>query len=196
MRLPVGTARVRLPVRGTATVRLADRQLPCEDGQMVLDPPLTSPSELLVRVEGAGLARGGAAWDGPVEVDVAPGPIPLGDWATTLGLTTWSGGLEYRSRVRLTAEQASARAELRLGELRGSVEVLVNGRSAALLFCRPWSADMTGLLAEGENDIVVRVYNTLAPYLHAVSPTRFVFPSQLVSGLRGPVELHFVSEPT
>lgn len=192
MRLPVGTARVRLPVRGTATVRLADRQLPCEDGQTVLDPPLTSPSELLVRVAGAGLARGGAAWDGPAEVDVAPGPIPLGDWATTLGLTTWSGGLEYRTRVRLTAEQASARTELRLGELRGSVEVLVNGRSAALLFCRPWSADTTGLLAEGENDIVVRVYNTLAPYLHAVSPTRFVFPSQLVSGLRGPVELHFV----
>jgi hypothetical protein len=52
----------------------------------------------------------------------------------------------------------------------------------------------TGLLYGSDaDDVEVLVYNTLAPYLHAVSPTRFIMPNQMASGLFGSVALRQVS---
>jgi hypothetical protein len=85
---------------------------------------------------------------------------------------------------RRTAEIPSG-AVPDLGRVRGSVEVAIDGRPIGEAFCAPYRIpleDVTGTV-----EIAVTVRNTLAPYLDEATPTTWVFPSQLGSGLFGPV---------
>ena len=84
------------------------------------------------------------------------------------------------------AEKLADRA---LGRVRGTAEVLVNGVPAGVRIWSPYIFDLTDHLSPGENDLEVRVFNTVGPYLDAVSPTRLVFEGQRVSGLMGLVKI-------
>jgi hypothetical protein len=53
----------------------------------------------------------------------------------------------------------------------------------------PYRFDLSGLCVPGNNTIEVVVFNTLAPYLNAVSPTHYIFEGQTVSGIFGPVAI-------
>jgi hypothetical protein len=112
----------------------------------------------------------------------------LGDWEDR-GLTGYSGGVRYRRRMEWTrAGEEGIRLLLDLGRVRGTAEVLVNGGSRGVRIWSPYTFDLTEHLSPGENELEVRVFNTLGPYLDAVSPTRFVFEGQRVSGVMGPVK--------
>jgi hypothetical protein len=65
----------------------------------------------------------------------------------------------------------------------------LNGRAVGTRVWSPYRFELTEFLRPGTNTIEVRIFNTLAPYLAAVSPTHYVFPGQTVSGLLGPVHL-------
>ncbi|GAA4617120.1 hypothetical protein GCM10023195_76280 [Actinoallomurus liliacearum] len=127
----------------------------------------------------------GAAFAAPVRFEVGPGRIELGDWAT-VGLAEHSGGVRYRRRIEL---DHGTNTTLDLGRVRGTAEVIVNGRSAGVRVCSPYRFDLTELVRSGPNELEIVVFGTLAPYLDVVSPTHFVFPGQCVSGLIGPVRL-------
>jgi hypothetical protein len=94
----------------------------------------------------------------------------------------------YRREVTLP-RQTGRRTWLDLGRVRGTAEVWVNGRWVGSRVWSPYRFDITSCLQEGVNRIEIRVFNTLAPYLEAVSPTHYVFPGQTISGLLGPVGL-------
>jgi hypothetical protein len=81
------------------------------------------------------------------------------------------------------------RTVLDLGRVRGTAEVIVNGRTVGTRVCSPYRFDVTDGVRPGGNEIEIVVFGTLAPYLDAVSPTHFVFPGQRMSGLLGPVRL-------
>ncbi|SNT46321.1 hypothetical protein SAMN05216276_104633 [Streptosporangium subroseum] len=123
----------------------------------------------------------GAALAGPVRFACGPGRIRLGDWESQ-GLAGYSGGVRYRTTLR-----HPGRARLDLGRVRGTAEVIVNGRSAGVRVCWPYTFDLN--LDAEESTIEILVLGTLAPYLDAVSPTHFIFPGQRVTGLFGPVIL-------
>ena len=125
--------------------------------------------------------QSGAALAGPVRFACGPGRIRLGDWESQ-GLAGYSGGVRYRTTLR-----HAGRARLDLGRVRGTAEVIVNGRSAGVRVCWPYTFDLN--LDAQESTIEILVLGTLAPYLDAVSPTHFVFPGQRVTGLFGPVTL-------
>jgi hypothetical protein len=127
----------------------------------------------------------GAILAGPVTFEVGPGTIELGDWQE-VGLPEYSGGVRYRNRFE--ADQGSI---VDLGRVRGTAEVVLNGRSLGVRVCAPYTFEVGDALRPGENELEVLVYNTLAPYLDAISPTHFVFPGQKASGLFGPVRLRW-----
>jgi hypothetical protein len=103
-----------------------------------------------------------------------------------LGLGSWSGGIRYSRRI--TGSGGSL--VLDLGRVRGSVSVEVEGRVVATAFCQPYRFELGDELREpGGHDVAVTLYNTLGPYLNEASPTPWVFPSQLQSGILGPVTL-------
>jgi hypothetical protein len=64
--------------------------------------------------------------------------------------------------------------------------VLVDGESCGARICSPYAFDVH---ARPGAQLEIRVFNTLAPHLDAVSPTPYVFAGQKRSGLFGPVTL-------
>ena len=182
--LPPGAVELRLPVTGLVDVRVGETQVDAVDGVHPLPWPLPGGTPVTVRVQG-GDGTGGAAWTGPVEVAVAgETAIPVGEWSR-LGLRDWSGGVRYRTVV---GGPVDAHA-LDLGEVRGTAELRVNGRTVGCRIWWPYRFDVTGLLDARDNVLEVDVYNTLAPYVAAVSGSPWVLPGQTVSGLLGPVTL-------
>ncbi len=102
----------------------------------------------------------------------------------------YSGGIRYRQTlIHDNADQPGIRTLLDLGRVRGTAEVTVNGEQVGVRIWSPYTFDLTDHLRPGENELHVSVYNTLGPYMKAISPTSFVFPGQTVSGLLGPVTL-------
>ena len=184
VRLPAGTTTVTLPLRIAGKPSLGGRPLEVHDGSVRLPEPLPEVTDLLVSTAATAFDRAGAVWDGPLLVTTVPAPIGLGSWRR-LGLRGWSGGISYRREVTVPAGPTPA--VLDLGRVRGSVDVRVDGRLVGSAFCAPYRFEVP---ADGRTvALEVTVYNTLAPFLDESTPTVWVFPSQLESGLLGPVTL-------
>jgi len=191
---PPGALRIEVPLvpGSSATVVLQDTALPTTPrpaGGVVaeLPGPGTGPREcVLAVVPPPGLARG-ALLTGPVSFLVGPGRMPLVDWASA-GLASHSGGVRYSRRLE-PPEDPGASLVLDLGEVRGTAEVLVDGRCAGVRVASPYAFDLSGLVGPEGARLEVLVLNTLAPHLDAVSPTTYVMPGQKRSGLFGPIAL-------
>jgi len=100
--------------------------------------------------------------------------------------------------VRYTREIESHGAEelrLELGRVRGAVEISIDGLDSFSAFCAPFSFDL-GKLQPGLHGIAVTVYSTLAPRYDAATPSTFYSPSQLSTGIFGPVRLFRRTPPT
>jgi hypothetical protein len=145
---------------------------------------LSGSAELEVTTSPTAVLRGGSAWTGPLLVHTAEAPIQLGDWRA-IGLGSWSGGVTYSRTVQVPTGPEPV---LDLGRVRGSVEVSIDGRCVGEAFCGPYRFRLDEF-AGREAFVEVTVYNTLAPYLVNATPTEWTFPSQLASGLLGPVRL-------
>jgi hypothetical protein len=154
-----------------------------DDGPIdVPTPGSRRPRRVELEIEPAPGLGGGSTLAGPVEFAVGTGELPLGDWQD-LGLSSHSGAVRYR---RTLGDVPSGPARLDLGDVRGTAEVLVDGESCGARICSPYAFDVH---ARPGAQLEIRVFNTLAPHLDAVSPTPYVFAGQKRSGLFGPVTL-------
>ncbi|MGI3786667.1 MAG: hypothetical protein ACRYG2_38470, partial [Janthinobacterium lividum] len=190
-RLPAGTTHFTLPMPGPGVVEVNGQPCAVTDGYVRLAAPLAQPGELTVTTEPTVFDRGGAAWTGPLVVSTVEAPVELGDWQQ-IGLRSWSGAVRYRRALHVPVD--SARATLDLGRVRGSLDVFVDGRRTATAFCAPYRVDLGD--ARGDVVVDVTVHNTLAPFLDESTPTMWLFPSQLESGLIGPVTLETYTSQT
>ncbi|TCN36905.1 alpha-L-rhamnosidase-like protein [Kribbella orskensis] len=186
--LPPGTVRLEFELAGHAVVAVDETEIAAGSGRLVAEVPAGGRVGQLALLTTPGF-EAGAALTGPIRAIVGSGRIGLGDWEDH-GLSEYSGGVRYR---RLLTIPAGERIQLDLGRVRGTAEVLVDGRSAGVRFCAPYVFDLTGSVGShgsaGEVTVDVEVFGTAAPYLDAVSPTHFVFGGQRTSGLFGPVRL-------
>ncbi|MEV0478811.1 hypothetical protein [Streptomyces prunicolor] len=183
--VPPGTESLDLPLELPARVRIGDGTETRLDGQVLtLEQPLPEPTEIEVVTAPTAVRRGGSAWRGPVRVRAVAAQLPLGDWQL-LGLGGWSGGVTYSREVEVPA---GADPVLDLGRVRGSVSVVLDGECVGEAFCPPYRFELPGAAGRLVR-LDVTVNNTLAPYLAEATPTAWAFPSQLPSGLLGPVTL-------
>ncbi|TDU90366.1 alpha-L-rhamnosidase-like protein [Kribbella voronezhensis] len=185
--LPPGTVRLEFDLAVHAVVTVDETEVAAGSGHLVAEvPPGARVAELKLLTRPG--FEAGAALAGPIRATVGPGRIGLGDWEE-LGLAEYSGGVRYRRRIT-----THGRFQLDLGKVRGTAEVLLDGRSAGVRFCAPYVFELTA--PAGEHTLDIEVFGTVAPYLDAVSPTHFVFAGQRTSGLFGPVRVrHFREEP-
>ncbi|MEU9166494.1 glycosyl hydrolase [Streptomyces sp. NPDC048420] len=183
--VPPGTVSLDLPLKLPARVRTADgHELPLRGSELKLDQPCSEATEFEVVTAPTAVLRGGSAWQGPVRLRTLPAPLPLGEWGE-LGLGGWSGGVTYARTLEVPAGPDPV---LDLGRVRGSVEVCVDGELVGEAFCAPYRFELSGSAGRTVR-LEVTVHNTLAPYLAEATPTAWAFPSQLPSGLLGPVRL-------
>jgi len=193
--VPPGAVSVDLPLMGSVTASMEGRTLGrIRDGKgemwrFELPEPAKIRRELSLRVETAPGYAGGAMLVGPALFHCGPGQMETGDWQE-LGLEGYSGIVRYRQRVDLPTSEPGERFMLDLGDVRGTVNVVANGRDAGTRVLAPYRFDLTNAVGGEETvEIDVFVANTLGPYLEAVSPTYHVYDGQTVSGLFGPVRL-------
>ena len=85
----------------------------------------------------------------------------LSSWSENAdaGIRYFSGTASYQNTVRLAAVDAEARQVLKLGKVKNLAEVKVNGQSAGIVWKEPFEVDVTGLLHEGDNELVIEVTN-------------------------------------
>jgi hypothetical protein len=187
--LPPGALWLKLPVATPARLWIDGLELTLR-GRSILLPATARgrpPRQAAARIESARGRHGGGLLDGPVQYEFEHGLVTLADWSE-LGLESYSGGLCY-SQSCMIESLGDGPYILDLGRVRGTAEAKVNGILAGARFLSPYRFDITHLLKQGNNRIEITVFNTLAPWLEAHSPTRYIFDGQCSSGLRGPVRI-------
>lgn len=110
-----------------------------------------------------------AAVNGPWALTFQPGrgapasiTLPaLEDWTknTDPGVRYFSGTAAYHQTLKVPAIKPGQRLILNLGEVHDLAEVLINGKSAGVLWNPPYEADVTSLAHEGTNTVEIRVTN-------------------------------------
>lgn len=103
--------------------------------------------------------------------------VKAGDW-TNQGYPFYSGIATYRQVV--TLPKTTKRVLLRMEKPGDVAEVMVNGEFAAVLPWEPWAADITDLVKSGENEIVIKVANSM---------TNVFLMEPKPSGILGKVEI-------
>jgi hypothetical protein len=192
---PPGTRSARLSLVAESMEAWVNGEL-CEIVDGVLKFPTAvvadgQASQVALRVKHRRGCYEGAAFREPVAFDCGIGKIALGDWCNS-GLQYYSGGVTYSKKVQLAEEQIANNVLLDLGDVRTSAEVTVNGQPLGTRLARPFVFDLSKAVRAGENEIQVKVLNTLANYMSA-QQTRFVFKDQTISGLLGPTNIKFIS---
>ncbi len=194
-----GATLMRLPMHGEVRVWVGGDSVleSSATGGQPLEVPLPEPSAprrvCAIRVNTIPGHQGGGIFAGPITYEMGPGVMMAGNWEE-LGLAGFSGGVRYRRTITGDGRDQSSRVLLDLGRVRGTAQVRVNGESSGVRLWSPYTYDLTTQLRDGPNELEVEVYNTLGPYLEAVSPTHMVFPGQTISGLLGPVRLRVVRD--
>jgi hypothetical protein len=194
--VPPGAVSVELPLVGAVTAMLDGDTIgqirDANGGAWRLDLPHPEKPvhELALRVETIAGCAGGAILAGPALFSCGEGRMALGDWQES-GLVDYSGMVRYRQAVTVPPWSDVGRVVLDLGDVRGTVEVTINGKPVGTRVLAPYRVDVTDAIRQGDGvmSVEILVANTLAPYLDAVSPTPFVLEGQTVSGLFGPVRL-------
>ena len=163
------------------------------DGRIELDSATDALASVALRITQKQGVYAAAAIPESIKLECEPTRVPLGDWCD-IGLESYSGGAVYRKQFTLTATQLDPRIILDLGRVQISAEVEINGKVVGVGLARPYSFDITDYVHEGENDLKVTVFNSLANHYSVTYPSTYVFEGQTVSGLLGPVELQFVTK--
>jgi len=115
----------------------------------------------------------------------------------------YSGTATYTKTIKAPEKwfKAGNSLKLDLGDVRDVAEISVNGRDARKIWKPPYTADITGLLKKGSNNIEIRVTNqwtnrlagdrNLPPEKKVLNSSLFVFPRAKLndSGLPGPVRI-------
>jgi hypothetical protein len=185
--LPPGVRELTLPVHGKARLWANGEEVALHEGKAILPYSDAVCRQAVVRVEPERGYSGGALLHGPVTYEMSKGTLTLGSWVAR-GLEAYSGGLRYIRHFRLDSLPGT-KAWLDLGRVRGTAEVWLNGKLIGSRLWSPYRLEISGGLRAGDNVLEVRIDNTLAPYLHAVGPTRFAPENQRQFGLFGPVRI-------
>ena len=191
---PPGLSSMRLNLKARAVTAWIDGQPVDVEGkeEIVLEAPRKDTSQIALRVKQEPGCYAGAAFVLPVAFTCEEGRMPLGDWCQ-YGLANYSGAVQYTKLLKLEKPHLAGKVVLDLGRVSTTAEVHVNGKLAGVGMARPFRFDVTELVEEGENEIEVKVVNTLANHM-STYPTNYVYEGQTVSGLLGPVKLQFLSQ--
>jgi len=192
---PPGMKAMRLNTNASKVEAWVDGQLVEVKGDKIeLESPIQEISQVALRLEQKPGCYAGAAFFLPIAFECEEGRMPLGDWCNH-GLKTYSGGVVYTRIVELEERHLAGKVILDLGQVSTTAEVHINGNPAGVKMARPFCFDITGLVKAGENQIQVKVVNTLANHMNSY-PTTYIYEGQMVSGLLGPVKLQFLSGVT
>ncbi len=85
----------------------------------------------------------------------------LASWteSSDKGIKYFSGTATYTHSFRLEKKASSKPVYLDLGEMKDVAEVFINGKSAGVLWKKPFSIDISSLVKTGDNELKIEVVN-------------------------------------
>ncbi len=169
-----------------AKVWVNGKEVTVNGGIAIVESPPASVSTVAIRLEMKPGEYAGAAFNEPIQLKLNGGTIQTGLWSD-FALPVYSGIGVYKQKVKLNESETKQQIEIDLGEVYVAAEVFVNGSSAGSKVAAPYKYNLSGLLQPGENEIEIRVANTLAP--HYFIPRMAMHLGPVKSGLVGPVKL-------
>ena len=183
-----GTTAVRFqyPVSGGVQAWIhGEPMLDGGDGRFAARNPIAGAAVVALRLLPKTGYGGGSAIAEPITIETdGQGAMPLGDWSKQGVLKNYSGGIRYSKTVQLGRDEVDGISELDLGNVVATAEVWINGRKVGVRVAPPWKLDVSGFLKEGQNELEVLVYNTLANHYQTIPS---LYRGDPVSGLMGPV---------
>jgi len=86
----------------------------------------------------------------------------LEDWTKRPepGIKHYSGTATYRNAFDLPAKAPGGRISLDLGAVTSLAQVRFNGKDLGVVWCQPWSVDITSAVKEKNNELEIEVVNT------------------------------------
>ncbi len=120
------------------------------------------------------------------------GRLPCGDASRMGSLSCYSGKLRYAKKVDLEKIDINERFILEIGDAGATVKAEINGQTAAVFTYRPFTADITQYVVNGENEIALTVSNTLCNHYSTIPSYYSNFPQDAKSGLIGPVTIRTI----
>jgi hypothetical protein len=184
---------VTIWIDGAKTIPVAGQKQP--DGltnyEVSLKTAKIKSSQVVLKIEYQQGYSGAGAIPQYISQQCGKGSIDLGDWSKIDGLKAYSGGAWYRQTVYFAADDLKNKIEIDLSDLVSSAELLVNGKSAGIRLSPPWTFDITKYVKQGDNQIEILIYNTLANNYTTI-PTRY--RGDIKSGLIGPAILRLYSQ--
>jgi len=169
-----------------ATLWINGTEVAVHDGVARIKNPPRGVSTVAIRLEMEEGKYAGAAFDQALKLKIEGGTIQQGFWHD-YALPSYSGIGVYKQKIKLNKKESQQKVEIDLGEVYVAAEVKVNGKSAGKCVAEPYKFDLYGLVQPGENEIEIRVANTLAP--HYSIPRTAMHLGPVKSGLVGPVQL-------
>jgi hypothetical protein len=163
------------------TASLAPKRLAVDPVSLGVAAPgtysVTTAAGRTVEVRADSLLLGSREIPGPWEVSFTPGwgapekvmfdKLISWDNHPDARVRYYSGSATYRSsftytRPAVSNELLKSVAYLDLGKVAVMAEVIVNGKNLGILWRPPFRVDITGVVVEGKNDLVIRVVNLWA----------------------------------
>jgi hypothetical protein len=96
-------------------------------------------------------------WGGPESI-VFDRLIPWNEHSDD-GIKYYSGTATYSKALNLTSQQVDGLVRLCLGKVGHVAEVRLNGDLLDVVWCDPWTVDLTGAVREGDNQLTISVAN-------------------------------------
>lgn len=189
--VPPGIKKIKLNTEAEATAWVNGTEFPFSDNTVKIKQPPKGVANVSIRLKMEPGEYAGAAFDLPVELEMEGGKIQTGPWKN-YALPTYSGMVVYKQTIHFSEEEAERSIQLDLGDVYVAAEVFVNGKSAGTRVAQPFKFNLSEFIHTGNNELEVRVANTLAP--HYSNPERAMHLGATESGLIGPVSLQISPE--
>ncbi|MEI8373082.1 MAG: glycosyl hydrolase [Planctomycetota bacterium] len=183
-----GTTAIHVQTRGKVQAWIdGEPMVDKGDGRFMAAKTAARAAVVALRVMPETGRSGGAVIPEPVTIETdGTGVMALGDWSQLGILNNYSGGVRYSTVFKLNVEEAKGKVELDVGSITATAEIRVNGKDVAVLVAPPWKADLTSFLKNGDNQLEILVYNTLANHYQTIPSNYRGSPT---SGLIGSVRL-------
>ncbi len=188
-KVPPGIKEMTIPA-GSATIWVNGIKQTGNNGIVKIMNPPVDAADVVIRLKMEQGKYAGAAFEKPVQIKLGGGKIKSGLWEN-YALPTYSGIGVYKQMISFDKEEAGRDITIDLGEVYVAAEVFINGRSAGVRVAAPYKFNISEYVKKGNNEIEIRVANTLAP--HYSLPKRALHPGPVKSGLIGPVSLRISS---
>ncbi len=125
----------------------------------------------------------------PVKLYSGKGKMTTGDLCATGALKNFSGKAVYEKNITVSKIYPDRRFFLDIEDAGATVNVEINGKTAVVFTYRPFYADITDYLNNGENHIKITVSSTLCNHYSTVPSKYSNFPEDSKWGLTGDVKI-------